>query len=476
MDNTYIESGAAFNLGAEYLEEYVDYDKLINSMSESSKLFLENNQQANFRSFIKRNSGNFNLSLLYKDFIFPLLSKKQVNYREMERILFRNIKNKMLKNIFLDRAVDLNNYPMDNFDKAVKEINETYNVSTMDSALLDLINNSTNGYSKIIETRSPDVNKIVFPVIDYYDETLNIMFSMTSEDSGNRYVSVGICEINTTNNQIILRVRNHKGLNNQFNANPIMVKSVDSNYKEGDRIPRMSLLFLHDWFIKDILQNRFNIQLEKHDIDAEKSSMFEMNRDLVDHVLKTPKEYLLKKTKQKSIIKDQVVETLQKIRTLKLNDVSRTDVEDKIFDIYLAKLILEKYTNTTLRNRAQESGAFGYPTSINFSGTENAKSKVRASGIRSPLVRDELYFDIQQSLVKSRQLGDWRIAWFKSYLYNDSTLPASDLVQTSIHVKNDHFWITFLPKKLDSQMIDMVLKKIGEYLEGSRQVINHDSI
>ena len=171
-------------------------------------------------------------------------------------------------------------------------------------------------------------------------------------------------------------------------------------------------------------------------------------------------------TNNLKIIENSVTLISKHIRNLNLNGAMRKDISLRIFNIFLSKYIEQEMSATKLRNTALKNKAFGFPTGLDFYGGSNAESSSKVKATKeTPLVSEELFYDIYQSLDNSKELPHWRISWFKQFLYKDKKIPGGQLIQTTIYVKNGYFKIVFLPKNIDKKIITTVLNKVVEYLK-----------
>ena len=322
----------------------------------------------------------------------------------------------------------------------------------IDETLVKRLKNQKNGYNSLLTFSCTVPNTIFFPVVQKVNDIIKIIMVITSMEKEKMKYCIASSIIDLKNETMIFLIRN--------NLNTI--SSIDGIYLDT----KISVDGIYNWFKKEIVEKELNVKIKPHDEETECNAMYTMHNDLVNKVLKSPRNIVREDTNNMKVISDSVNLISKQIRKLNLNETIRKDISLRIFNIFLSKYIEQEMSATKLRNMALKNDAFGFPTGLDFYGGSNAESSSKVKATKeTPLVSEELFYDIYQSLDNSKELPHWRISWFKQYLYKDKSIPGGQLIQTTIYVKNGYFKIVFLPRNIDEKIIISVLNKIVEYLE-----------
>lgn len=429
-----------------YLDEYINVENLVQDL-DNGDVFPKNEiaKLTNVASSVNKFSAFMNIYV-------SQIKHEEVNFKKFNSILFDQISYRKLKNVYFDRIdkseLDKNlgnvtNFIYERFHKEHRGIDET---------LAKRLKNQKNGYNSLLTFSCTEPNTIFFPVVQKVNDTIKFLMVVTSVGKEKIEYCIASSIIDLRKNTMIFLIRNNLNTSSSIDGICLDTKiNIDSIY---------------NWFKEEIVKKKLNIKIKQHNEEAECNAMYTMHKELINKVLETPRSIVREDTNNLKIIEKSVTLISKHIRNLNLNGAMRKDISLRIFNIFLSKYIEQEMSATKLRNTALKNNAFGFPTGLDFYGGSNAESSSKVKATKeTPLVSEELFYDIYQSLDNSKELPHWRISWFKQFLYKDNTIPGGQLIQTTIYVKNGYFKIVFLPKNIDKKIVTTVLNKVVEYLK-----------
>lgn len=438
---------------ARYLEEYLDFDRLRTAIAHNPRILSSEMLKADFG---KTAIGITNFGKLYNTFFRPRFAETGIDVTELAYEIFKEIDSGRLTNVYidiLDKDVD------EDIDvgKAAEYLNRKYN-SNIDVGLKRVIEGKHNGYNRIIDFSAPRSNSLSIPAVFIKENHFYALFSVATEFNDKLETTIATVDVDLDRGIVIVKARNNPAVNSAINRSEAKTKIPNC--------PDMAFGpdWLHKFAISVVLGRALALKIRPHNIGAEKMKMYQMHTELVQAVLKRPMEQLENKTHLHQKILSHVQEICGLNRGLYANDEIQQNMVEHIFNIYLSRFITLSFSETKLRNGAKENGAFGFANTIAFSGKNYGSGKMKSGGRAKPLIGNELYFDVKQSLEENKQIAQWNVSWFDCYLYEDDTLTAGHFCNTSIRCEKDLFKVVFLKHKLDSIMIHRVTEKLLNYL------------
>lgn len=378
-----------------------------------------------------------------------LLENKLLSVAELNNIILENIRFNC-SNIFFDKTnLEISNKDIDD---GIYRVFKMFSEKNVPVNYHEELNKS--GYNLIDRINSKNLNELYFPVIEYDDNNINIMASVSFLDGdGNRKLRVCIVDIDRGTGYITFYVNGGTGsfkIKNDSNNN---ISSGMSFYKD----------------IKLKIRTLFSLRIESHnEIYIEnRAKMFqfcnEMNNLMISDYSETLQEvlYPLLKTQIRLVYK-YMTNLNDKV---KLSEEKSDRIMKRIYSNFLGEYITTGYTENQLTRNAKNAGALCYPTTISFKGQELSRGKASTRGKKTPLTFESIFYSLNTDIEIIGELDEFTLAWFDCNFFEKSR--ELDVSQTTIRIAKEYFSITLKnTKNKNKGMTQHIEHKIRNVIYG----------
>lgn len=330
MSDNLAANNQRYSFSSTYLNWYINLDEFKKAIAADEKLFKSTDSEKNFSSTLNSYSS---LKQMYENFFFSEIMEKNIDSDRLSYLLFKEIDSRQLKNVFIDtvKKSSLKNF---NIEDAISQINNKYNRNNkgVEDALCNLIGSSKHGYNRLAEMGKFESNKIACPCLFIFNNSLYFMFCAAVEVMDNLQTSIGTLSIDLETGLSLFKYRNNTKLTSNFDTSKI--NFINKGKRLQDQPNTFDANAAYKFVQGNIMSTAFKLEIDNHDTDKEQNVMYHINSELVEGLLSRPKDYLMKRTKNKELIRLQVEKALSVMRQLNVGESLKSDITDRIFDIY----------------------------------------------------------------------------------------------------------------------------------------------
>ncbi|EGO7785653.1 hypothetical protein FKJ70_002511, partial [Enterococcus faecalis] len=346
-------------------------------------------------------------------------------------------------------------------DKITTDITDE-NIENCFEAIINIVNKDVvtveqfklmnkHGFNLLDCVPTRESNKLLFPVLEYSSEEINLMCIVQYEFKGTRKFKVCSICINRISKDITFYINGSVG------------SFVLSNYKKENVTSSKSFFSVLKTFISSFLRVNFVSRDAKYQLEREKMFLFckQLNQGMI-------KDYIEELDKViRSTINGQITRTIGSIRkinsSVKLDKKSKEDLYNKIFDAYLGQYVTNGYNEIDLKQKALEKKMHCYPTNISFTGQELSKGKAKARKKEIPLVFEKVFYSLNTDIETAKRLEEVTMAWFDAPFFPKRK--ETDVSQTTITISKQYFLIVMKNGVYKNKgMTELVEKTIREVL------------
>lgn len=423
-----------------YLNQYtkdVRFDELKNNLKSN----LNEDSSVQYKELLKKESLNEINSYLYVN------NLPKIELELLQRLLVENITYTSLRTVYLEEIEshvtkeDVTRKLKGFFNKKMHFLPDNVKETKEDLTF----------YSKMIDIKIEEMNKIYIPVICEVENLIYVFFAYKAQkknDEGEleNIINCATAVIDIDNEVISVHVKNDFS---SVKADQFAISSPEKFF----------------YSIIEIISNDLGISLKPRRTKDTKEKIFNYCKELNRKIIEDYKDDVQEKISDFSSDMDNVLKKIS--NSLEIEEEINEKINSKLVDIFVGEFIIEKYSSLDLRKKALEKGLFGYPTRLEYKSKDASNSKTSSKSSGEPLPIHEIFHSINAVFKDNSILNEVRIAWFEKYLFasEGSYENKSSTSQTSIKITTKYTSINFTGySKVNMEMVNFVLQEIRKIL------------
>ena len=378
---------------------------------------------------IEQNGKTIDISLFddlktLHDIFFYILENRLLSVIDLNRLILENIRFNC-SNIFFEKVSG--HITDEDIKSGINNISSFYSLKNTPTNYHEDFSES--GYNLIDRITSKNINELYFPVIEYDENSVNIMASVKFlEKDGNTSLRVCIIYLDRKTRYATFYVNGKTGSFNIINDNKVYISSGATFFKR----------------IRDLINSFFSCSFMSHKEDCyiNRAKMFDfcnkMNNLMIGDYSEDLNDALSPVLKRQ--IKKIYKEMNKKNSKVKLNSEKTEMLMKRIFSNYLGEYITTGYSQSDLIRKAKEAGAVCYPTKISFRGQQLARGRATTRGRKFPLTFESIFYSLNTDIEIAGELDEFTLAWFDADFFDKHS--ELEVSQTTIKITEELFSLT----------------------------------
>jgi len=429
---------------AKKLARYVVFSSFISDMKENEEKYF-NDTGSSFETYLNKNKTP-SLQELFDNYfyIFPTM----VKLNEIRSLLMTHIQFDTLSTLYVDKVSSPTELTEDMLKLGIKKINSDYHQG-VDTHFENMIAKGV-PYNFLDQFQPTKPQGPYFPVIELKNNHLRILlyYPIGTSKSGHTIdkILASVIDFDIDNMRVMQSVHNETEL---FSEVPF---TLDGLHKNG-------LQMLEKYFKIAFVDFRILVSHVR-------KQLYDITSNINLKILEPIKNDVRQKIDENEFKKfhTNLVEPFEKLENN--HDVIKT-IEEKSFNNLLAEHVIHDVSKKVLKDNAIKAGQPGYLTMIKFNGDSGSQASAKSSDRLTPIVKFPIYYSLQDSIDAFKSISLWRIAWFESFLNDDTSISPNEVMQMTIEATSTKLKMSLgfrQSKNKDRVLGEDTVKKILNYL------------